>query len=166
MRKRFTLGGLTGSRHPIPANDIFLGGRWGMVIPPYLTMRFLILRSKGAGGRPACAHSFFVLELKYFCWMSNTRRYFWGLACARLIVSRDEMQVQARPTGTRGLRAKFPTFQKFGLYSTVLFFNLMYWSVAEGTEDVLIFVPRRDWSKWSREWFSVCVGLLKLFVWT
>lgn len=54
----------------------------------------------------------------------------WGLLSA-------EMKCNRRLMGTRELRAKFPTFQKFGLFSGVLF-NGIYWSVVKETEDILI----------------------------
>lgn len=107
-------------RHQVPSNDIFWGwcsGRvgsreGGRVVPqtPAPTMWFLIRRSKGAGGRLWRVLIPSVLELKYFCWMLNTRCYFWGLACTRLIVSRDEMQ--EKPHGNQWAESKVLHFPK------------------------------------------------------
>lgn len=108
------------------------GGKVFRSSPDNVVLNPAIKRCRWATG--LCSFlPFWSLSISAGCW---TQDAIFGVSPAWGLLS-AEMNCKRRPQGTRGLRAKFPTFQKFGLFSRVLF-NGIYWSVVKETEDILI----------------------------
>lgn len=88
MRKRFTLGGLTGSRHPVPSNDIFWGDGGGWLygsIPDNAVFNPAIKRCRWATGLCSLL-PFWSLSISAGC---RTQDVIFGVSPARGLLSAE-----------------------------------------------------------------------------
>lgn len=125
MRKRFTLGGLTGSRHPVPSNDIFLGDGY-TAVPDNAVLNPAIKRCRWATG--LCSFlPFWSLSISAGC---RTQDVIFGVSPARGLLS-AEMKCKCKqdPREPEGWEPSSRLSKSLGFTLQCFFFFFLIWCI-------------------------------------